>query len=281
MEEEKTFYLLDLFNTIPVSDPEVWLGRITRNFAKPFQGYIPETPGLDLSKILDDDNYSDLRTVVKNASKTSTRAVLEGLFKISASEQSNHNPSIEAAKVRRLRITQDDEAQLAKVLEDKTAKEKTLEWLGYFSSAYFVVGCLCTDSVVFSDDRSHSKSTEGELNLPTKKAAAAAGAPNLPAGDIALERSQEDSSEARSKATVTGSRIFALEYRVIKRRLLSFQGKVDMQSHGLDAARMFAPDSKDEAQEGKNDSEQQIAEIFLDEDPLEELEDIEGHLLAM
>src|SRR5271155_38642 len=174
MEEEKTFYLLNLFNTIPVSDPEVWLGRITRNFAKPFQGYIPETPGLDLSKILDDDNYSDLRTVIKNASKTSTRAVLEGLFKISASEQSNHNPSIEAAKVRRLRITQDDEAQLAKVLEDKTAKEKTLEWLGYFSSAYFVVGCLCTDSVVFSDDRSHSKSTEGELNLPTKKAAAAA-----------------------------------------------------------------------------------------------------------
>lgn len=134
---------------------------------------------------------------------------------------------------------------------------------------YYIVGLLISDQVRYIE-RPHTQSaSKVEAKPPTKLAAAGMGtpAPNLEVVKIEGSRTKETESDVGLNAT--GTRILAIEYRVLKKRLLSTSGQVDTRPGGVRGDRTFA---RDEDQTGTSEFEQQQVEVNIDGDPLPDVE---------
>ena len=84
-----------------------------------------------------------------------------------------------------------------------------------------------------------------------------------------IEASSSEGNELDMTLTAGGTCIFAIEYRVLQKRILSTSGHVDMRPLGVRWDRTFAHEDAT----GASDMNQQQTEIIMDEDTLADIDE--------
>lgn len=168
-----------------------------------------------------------------------------------------------APQIRKLRLS-NDEKQLAEVLEDSETKRTVMEWLGVSRPVFFVVGMLMDDAITFSDSVTNECGLNVEVKPPIKAALASQGVV-LP-GDEPIEvvGGLKEQESARFKARLVGNRIFAVEYRVMKKKLFSLHGGYELKGH-----KCHTDEDDGAAQKGR---ERQVVQVVLQEGGLSEID---------
>lgn len=271
MSSEPSFYLLPPLNTIAVEDPQEWIGRIVKSFSDPEGNF---TPGTDLPPdqrplVKDDPGFSDVEGIIESAKSKSLRLSLADMLRMSHSTSETNAPQFQSPKVRRLKLQQEDHYRV-RVLALEDVKAQLKLWHGVRRPVYLIVGVLVADQVHYAEKATKNTSQKISAKPPSQLASIAAAAP-VPMPSVA-QGSMSTSSERKlgMGLTATGRRIFAVEYRVLLKRLLSTSGQIDMRPGGNRGDRNFG---REEEAMGSLDTEKQQTEVISDPDPFSEFVD--------
>ena len=272
MDSERTFYLLEPYRTIPVGeDLEEWLGRIVPSYQNPLGNFRPAKHNTALQKedILDDPGWKDVEEAINGAKTSTLKLAMASMLRASHLNEQSHAPKLSTPKIHRTQLMQEDD-YLKRVLSLDEVKSKLKEWHGIKRPVYMIVTLLMADQVNYSE-KTGDKSTAGlEVRAPAELApmAAAAGLP-IPGPD-SVNAAGSFSTERRREAKLTGvgKRVFAIEYRVLRKRLLSISGRVDVRPGGVRGDRLFG---HVEASMTTPEPEEQQWETIAISDPLPEV----------
>jgi hypothetical protein len=284
MATTKSFYLLEPFHTIPVEENNAWLGRIVKDFSNPRAGYTPDEPSSAIASLDDDPNFSNIGAIIQSSSSQKFRIALQEMLGLSSHHSKTLEPTFHTRNVRRIRLHNDDEC-LENVLNLGETRSEVLQkgWLGIQRPVHFVVGFLITDNVEYVTKEAEKKQLDFKVSPCQGVAAAFAGGPastGFPGADaVTVSGSAENESSTVVKLTATGTRIFAVEYRVLRKTFFSSH-KIQMMRHNETGPRTFAPADDDPTakttQLGDTVKADDGLEITLAPDPLSELEDTGG-----
>ena len=270
MSSELSFYLLHPFHTIPVDrHPGEWLGRIVKSYSDPRANFTPAA-GYSVSSsgtIDDDPGFLNVEQLIHSASSKSLRLSLADMLSLGHSYDKTNSPSFQSRKIRRLKLLQEDDfRQRSLALDD--VKVKLKDWHKLKQPVYMIVGVLIADQVRYAEEEHQGRQNEMEVKPPSEIASLSIGSP-IPIpnpGEVGISGSRD--FKRAVKLTATGSRIFAVEYRVLTKRLLSTSGKIDVRPGGIRGDRAFG---HEEDKMGSPTGEEQQVEIFPDPDPLSEV----------
>lgn len=266
MASEPTFYLLPPFNTIPAKDPHQWIGRIVKFYNDPRANFTPprDNPAMEEVDVDDDPGFRKVEEIIDSASSESARLLLADMLRFNHARSRTDAPRFQPDKVRRLKLLQED-SYCKRVLALDDVKVQLKEWHKLSRPVYLIVGLLIADRVHYAEKTTGESSNEIGAKPPTRLTSVAFGSPvsmpDIAEGSVSKTRQQQ----RRMKLTATEKRIFAVEYRVLTKRLLSMSGQVDMRPGGIRGDRAFG--QEEDAMGGPTTEEQQT-EVIVDPDPL-------------
>ncbi len=214
-----SFFLLGSHGTIRTDAPEEWLGRVVTDYAFPQSSYGPDdAKPIRGDKFGVDNGYSDVSEILRSQQGTKLYGKLTDVFDALFARSGATSPEIEASQVTRYSIDKHD--QVFRRLEQHPGIEtevRQLDWVR--RKAYLITGLLVTGKIDFTESSSSISSFSIDTKVPTKEALAVAG---LPGVDLPLEGQYKNSQETGREGRVglTGMRIFAVEYRILRKRRL-------------------------------------------------------------
>ena len=273
-----SFFILEPFATIPADGYMSWLGRIVKNFQDPKANFLPES--IDPSWIPhweDLDDYTNVEVLLKVARGSLAAVALQGLFSVSKTQDRTTNQSLKQERVRHVRLWQEEET-LSAIIKDEAIQKKLGDWLHIKLPVYWIVGFLVSENVNFGQDHSTKNSTELKVETPINEITTAiTGSPAvLKEEPLKGEYKKSTADETKLRAT-TGPRIFAVQYKTLRKRLLSTSRKLEI-GPGPQGDRTFACESDAPAQD------QNLYQIVIDPDDLadcKEAEHFEGQFLSV
>ena len=266
-QEGEGFYLLGSWGTIPTTSPEVWLGRVVVDYKNPKASWAPSDASSFRGPIEDDPGYTDVSELLSSKKSSSIYGALADIFKFSTSDSSSSNPGIEAAKVRKLSIGQyDDVFERMQADGAVNAAVEKLRWKE--RTAYLIVGLLVTDQLAFTESSSSLSSSSFQGKVPTKEAMAAGGLPSVDFGpEGGKDKSQERGREGGKG--ISGTRIFAIQYRILKKHRKVFRGtETKLSDKILTGERTFGDEETGDA--GEKALEMKLEEDVTLEDEVDE-----------
>ena len=274
MDSQRTFYLLEPFKTIPVGeDLHEWLGRIVPSYRHPSANFKPAKQNTAMQKedILDDPGWTNVDEVINRAKTRTLKLAMTSMLRANHLNEQSHAPTFSAPKVHKIQLMQEDDYR-KRVLSLDEVNTKLKEWHGHNRPVYMIVTLLIADQVSYSEEIRDKTTTDLEVKAPAELAplAAAAGVPIPGLENVNVAGSLSSERRVEAKLTGIGKRIFAIEYRVLTKRLLSFSGKVDVRPGGVRGDRMFG---HVEASMTTPEPEEQQSETIADPDPLPEVVD--------
>jgi hypothetical protein len=123
-------------------------------------------------------------------------------------------------------LKSEDGEVFERIKEDNAINTKLKQWATLSKPIYMIVGLLITSKVTYWDNSSSEAHSEMTAKPPTKL-----GKPWRLVGHPSTRRSTWVSTDWRNvQARLTGPRIFAIEYRVLRKRLLSTSGGLEVPS---------------------------------------------------
>ena len=271
-DSERTFYLLTPYKTIPVGeDPQEWLGRIVPSYQHPSGNFRPAKHNAAMQKedILDDPGWKDVEEIFNEAKTSTLKLAMASMLRVKNLKEQSYAPTVNAPKVHKIQLMQEDDYR-RRVLDLKEVDAKLKEWHSYRRPVYMIVALLIADQVNYSEETRDRRTVEVRLEAPAELApvAATAGLPVPGPDSVKAEGSLSTDRRMEAKYTGVGRRIFAIEYRVLTKRLLSVSGKVDVRPGGVRGDRMFG---HVEASMTTLEPEEQHSETIADYDPLPEV----------
>ena len=212
----------------------------------------------------DDPGFRNVEEIIDTVRSESARLSLADMLHFTHSRSKADAPRFQSLKVRRLKLLQED-GYRKRVLALDDVKVQLKEWHTIHRPVYLIVGLLIADYVHYAEERNEASTNEIEAKPPTQLISMAAGLPvSMP--DIAEGSVSKTMKQQRGmKLTAAGKRIFAVEYRVLTKRLLSMSGQVDMRPGGIRGDRSFG---HEEDAMGAPIAEEQQVEVISDPDPL-------------
>ena len=266
MASDPTFYLLPPFNTIPAKDPREWIGRIVKSYNDPRANFTPPrgNPAMEGVEIEDDTGFRNVKEIIDNANSDSARLLLADMLHFTHSRSKADTPRFQSDNVRRLKLLEED-SYCKRLLALDDVKVQLKEWHKINRPVFLIVGLLIADGVHYAEEKTEENSNEIGVKPPTGLTSLIAGSP-VPMPDIAEASWSKTRKQQRGiKLTATGERIFAVEYRVLTKRLLSMSGQADMRPGGIRGDRTFG---HEEDAMGAPTAEEQQTEVIADPDPL-------------
>ena len=217
--------------------------------------------GVDID---DDPGFRKVEEIIDSASSESARLLLADMLHFTRSRSKTETPRFQSDKVRRLKLLQ-EQAYWKRALALDDVKVQLKEWHKINRPVYLIVGLLIADRVHYAEATMEERLHEIGAKPPTQLTSLAVGSPvSMP--DIAEGSVSKTMQQQRGmKLTATEKRIFAVEYRVLTKRLLSMSGQVDMRPGGIRGDRAFG--QEEDAMGGPTTGEQQT-EVIADPDPL-------------
>jgi hypothetical protein len=270
MATMKAFYLLDEFHTIRGDDYTKWLGRIVRYHDNPYFDFAPETPPAEYVKMdtRDDDGISNVDRTIKSGQSLKIRADLESMLHFSEHEAVTENPRFESPEVRCVRIQQ-EATVFRRLREVPEVRDKLEEWKPTKRRpVYFIAGILIGSQVKYHVSASSTTSFEIAGKLPAKAIAQAITGTPLPGKEVLeVGATRAKSSSQEGREALTGTRIFAIEYRAIRRSKIPMASTVIIEPRSYLSDRTF--ENQERQQEETNAAQEPSFE--LDEYPVSEL----------
>lgn len=268
----RTFYLLTPYKTIPVGeDPQEWLGRIVPSYQHPSGNFRPakHNPAMQKEDILDDPGWKNVEEIIDEAKTSRLKLAMAGMLRVNHLKEQSHAPTVNAPKVQKIQLMQEDDYR-RRLLDLEEVDAKLKEWHSYRPPVYMIVALLVADQVNYSEETRDRRTTEVGVEAPAELAplAATAGLPVPGPDSVKAEGSLSTDRRMEAKYTGVGKRIFAIEYRVLTKRLLSVSGKVDVRPGGVRGDRMFG---HVEASMTTPEPEEQHSETTAEHDSLPEV----------
>lgn len=127
------------------------------------------------------------------------------------------------------------------VLHDFSAILSIPLWQGHKRPVYMIVTIPIANQVNYSEEIKDSSSTDLGVIAPRELAplVVAAGLPVPGPDSVRATGSLSTNRRIEAKLTRVGKRIFAIEYKFLTKRLLSFSAEVDVRAGGVWGDRMF------------------------------------------
>lgn len=265
MATPKTWYILK--ESIPIDHESRLLGAIVQDFRDPLADYVPRgataaaasnsddtlTPSNLVPAIARsvDTVETEARTEVEAVRSTSLSSQLFDLLTGSVGRSREDTHVLEASRVQTRKL--ENHTKLFQELLSKPSVKTALDIMfdsGGTRKAYFVVGLKACSPSRVSRTESASRSTSLGIQAPLDAAIGSPGMlPNMSVG-VSGERSSTFST--RREGTLQGDRIFALEYRVVRRDWFGYGSRSWLAAKvegGRDGGNFFGKHDKD----GEND----------------------------
>jgi hypothetical protein len=241
MVQQKSFYLLEPFQSYPASNAKEWLGRVVSDYRRPVAGYTPTTTLPFTLEHHDDPNFSNVSAILEAISSDSIKVSFLEIFGISLEDYKTKKHAAMSQRVQRLRV-HNDALLLDKMLEQADVLADLDKWgFSIFCPFYLIVGLLVTKDIVYATNESSHHGVDAKLD-PAQIAGLVTVAPIPLQSTIISDTSR--GSQARLGTRATGQRIFAIEYRSFRKRLIQYgPNRADLKGYGPKGDRTFAASS--------------------------------------
>ncbi|MCJ1399718.1 hypothetical protein MMC11_002920 [Xylographa trunciseda] len=199
------------------------LGAIVPDYENPARNSIPA----NASKIIPKDWFAkptedgNFKVVLDRASGQKAYARLGDILKAAFSKNVSNNLHLTSTTVRNYAINQEN--QVFKLLK-RTFKIEILDLIENApprskGSVFAIVAIKTCHDAELSSEQSKDQKIKADAKAPIREVATAAGAPPLPVDpNLAVGFQIDDKSTTESSHIAKGERIFAVQYRIIKRR---------------------------------------------------------------
>ncbi|MDI1492911.1 MAG: hypothetical protein OHK93_004694 [Ramalina farinacea] len=216
--------------------------------------------------ILDNPGWRDVEAIIDEAKTSTLKLAMGSMLRINHLKEQSHAPTVNAPKVHKIQLMQEDD-YLRRVLDLDEVDAKLKEWHSYKRPVYMIVTLLIADEVNYSEETKVKRTTAVGVEAPAELVPLAAAAGQTIPGPDSVNVAASLSTDRRLKAkhTAVGKRIFAIEYRVLTRKLLSISGKVDVRPQGVRGDGMFG---HVEASMTTPEPEEQHSERIAEDEPL-------------
>ena len=216
----------------------------------------------------DDDGISNVDRTIKSGQSLKIRADLESMLHFSEHEAVTENPRFESPEVRCVRIQQ-EATVFRRLREVPEVRDKLEEWKPTKRRpVYFIAGILIGSQVKYHVSASSTTSFEIAGKLPAKAIAQAITGTPLPGKEVLeVGATRAKSSSQEGREALTGTRIFAIEYRAIRRSKIPMASTVIIEPRSYLSDRTF--ENQERQQEETNAAQEPSFE--LDEYPVSEL----------
>lgn len=269
-----TWALLPPSNLPNEGERTTLLGSIVADFEHPLARYVPENaskivPQKLLCKPTEDTNF---KVALTNARGQGAHARLGDILQASFRKDVNNETHLTTTIVQTYELKRQD--QIFELLKRRFKKE-ILAMIEKVPSrnkgAVFMIVAIktCADAQISSQESKDVK-TSADVNIPTTALVmATTGAPMATNIDIGAGISGNEKTTAEENQIAKGARIFAIQYRVIKRQSVWIHTKrpkdIDMGDYFVPKGNSMFGDEKDDDGEGAEDQEdQEIVEEFLE-----------------
>lgn len=239
MSAPKDFYLLSPGQSILESDPASWLGKVVNDYHRPTSAYTPKAPFSPGFNAHEDPNYSNVIAVVDALSSNSVKLSLLELFSVSHEDYKTKKYEFTSRKVQRLRVHHDAKV-LERVLQTKEVSSDLKKWdVNMFSTLYLVVGALVSKDIVYKENVTAGHKSGANVD-PVQIGSISAGTPGLGVLQSSVSGMVEHSTKNEISTRIKGSRIFAIEYRTFRKKIVQKGDKKgELKGHGPKGDRMF------------------------------------------
>ncbi|KAL2060511.1 hypothetical protein VTL71DRAFT_9542 [Oculimacula yallundae] len=211
--------------------------------------------------------YKGVSELLESKKSSAVYAALADVLKASTSKRTRKSPGVTADKVRKVSIWQHPKV-FENLKKDPAVFDEVQKLAARNRTAYLIVGVLVTGNISYKEHSSSSSTMNLKGRLPIKEASLAAGGPPLGPIDFEVKRDAERTNDAGVE--LEGERIFAIQYRILRKRLISRSGGMTLTSSTLQGDRTFGDDL------GAKGQARQMFDLELDSDTLEdEIDDAE------
>ena len=252
------------------------LGSVVKEFLRPTNNYLPESPLQYNTHDLIEGSVTDF--VLDNSGSKSQEATasLKSVAGVSFKGNTENTVHLTGKLVRYKRLQQHDQFW-GKLKTDSDVRATVSGWISRFSTwpVCLVVGIMICEDVELSFEGQKSLGGEGKVELPIGKISLAAGTPipGIPNPEVSVGTKRQTVNIFRGRADE--SRIFALELRKIGLEGW-FRKDLRLRSlgpEGIDETRLAAGEDEDEEY---MDGPENVNELVLGEFDDDEYRDMEG-----
>lgn len=264
------FVVLD--NPIPAGDVSDILGRFVVDYSSPKDQSAPEKlPEFTKEYIYDCGDDTSVSTLLQSSANEVLRGKLDQIFCFASSRDTTRRRELSSERVKTFRVRDHD--KLFDRMGSFPEIKKEVEALFYRSSErvrriYMIVGVKTVQDAAIKTERGGSYSNEATATIPIGAAVAASGIPADPKSKVGAEWKQTSASSAGYEAKHQGEQVFAIEYRIVERRLLAkWRGRSLMalggiKSYGWGEGTMAAESDSDAEDDDDDDQEEGEDEEF-------------------
>jgi len=199
------------------------LGAIVRQFLKPTNAYVPESPLQYNDEELVEGSLTDFVLDNTSSADQSASLSLQSVAGFSFNGNTTDSVHLSGKLIRYKRLQQHDQFW-AKLKDDANVSSRVPGWISIFNTwpVCLVVGVMVCDDVEVSLEGKQTLESEGHVEIPIGTITLAAGIPNplgeagQPQGNLSINKSVATIFKAKSGQ----SKIFALELRKVTTELL-------------------------------------------------------------
>ena len=243
ISEDPYFFILKSPHYPPAELLPLLLGRIVQNFASPFDSFTPRDPRpfLKLTSEYIECTVKDVSAISSGTEDESLRLKLKPIAEFSSRRNSSGSTEYKTNRIRSVRITEHPKV-FKSLLANTDIEREVRSWLTPGGSpAYLIVGAAIWEDAQLTQEASSDKDAGGSLtaSIGTATAAAASMGAAVPAwtsgiGDFTVDDSLKAQTHKTISVTTEGSSIFAIECRLVYRRLIKiFTGSpVELSNRG-------------------------------------------------
>lgn len=274
------FVVLDY--PVPAEDVSDVLGRFVVDYSSPLDRSAPaKLPGFTKEYIYDCGSDTNVSILLQSSSNEVLRGKLDQIFSLVSSRDTTRRRELSSECIKTYRVRDHDKLfdRIGSLPEIKKEVEALFYRSGQrVSQIYMVVGVKTVQDATSKTEKGGSSSNETTATLPFGAAVTAAGVPADPRSTVGAEWQQSSASSAVYDAKHQGEQIFAVEYRVVKKRLLAkwrggnVMGLGGIKSYGWGEGTM-AGDSDSEDEDDDDDDEE------VEDEEIERLPQLRGSQL--
>lgn len=247
MADDPVYFLLKGPDFPLGSEADHMLGRFVKSYGNPFKAYVPKDALIFNTEPVRTSSLTDFESIVQSTDHKSLLARLFAIFGFSAKSDNDTKIDLSGKQLRAKRLQQYED-MFERMVEDDEVSERLKKWLiPGGRPAFMIVSVLLWKDATLATESHSSTHISADAEIHLKDLSAAAGIPHpINPGKVAITSSNEHSADTSMKGDSKGWHVFAVEYRCVRRKLLSGFGdfKLEDQPRYTDGRTFGEPDDE-------------------------------------
>lgn len=221
MQDPPPYYLLDPRRLLPASSTPSWLGRIVLDFRDPAASFTPSSPQRFTSGLTTEADAKDVQVEVLRTRSRALSGALSEIVSAANGAGKSAGFSFQTGEMRIVRLGGYRDVFRTMREDPEVRRYLAQELRPGGAAAYMIVGLLVWTDATLSVREESSRRRAVEAQIPALGIGCAVAGVQLPleiGGDPAIGVSSSNTGVTRMGMSLPGSRIFAVEYKAVRRK---------------------------------------------------------------